>query len=526
MMFTNYRQAKLLIITKLIIIFALCSCAGVSQKDNKSVSPDQKKNNLDTQSVQSDNLNKSIQINEADKKNIRDSDSPVAILGNSGGGAEGKPNAAELSREDASIDVLSSQTPEQNSDCEKYFKTKVKSKISFPPISGSLSVFVNIGLTTSRTIKSVIVQSNSGNNAFDDQVVRGIMKFEKFPEFCPENVSLIVRHNSINLDENNFISVEPKLYEQLNIQSSSNTSSSSNIPSSSNNQPGEKKLALANSTQDDAKEKNNLGKADQNIKRNAGGFDKADFNLTPVAQQSKGSIETIESSENYKKNKESEINALNGEWYSRQWKYGYTLKDGRGYATITNSPNFEVGQEIVRLTQKGVNVFSGDNVYKDGKFYKVKVTLQPDGKLFFEGERNVKWTMERISSKTLAELRDKIVDQEKSDSGQKSQNKSNSQTSAKYLSEKYGTAAMVICGSGADSYLRTVSKYSFKWDDMNWLEGKFDSYLTNVREPGVLTAATNKVSLQNGFGAYRRITLYCNYDVSKKKVLSYEIQEN
>ena len=180
----------------------------------------------------------------------------------------------------------------------------------------------------------------------------------------------------------------------------------------------------------------------------------------------------------------------------------------------------------MRLTQKGVNVFSGDNVYKDGKFYKVKVTLQPDGKLFFEGERNVKWTMERISSKTLAELRDKIVDQEKSDSGQKSQNKSNSQTSAKYLSEKYGTAAMVICGSGADSYLRTVSKYSFKWDDMNWLEGKFDSYLTNVREPGVLTAATNKVSLQNGFGAYRRITLYCNYDVSKKKVLSYEIQEN
>lgn len=85
---------------------------------------------------------------------------------------------------------------------------------------------------------------------------------------------------------------------------------------------------------------------------------------------------------------------------------------------------------------------------------------------------------------------------------------------------------MILCASSADSYLRTVSKYSFKWDDISWYEQKFDSYLSNVREPGVLTAVTDKVALQNGFGAYKRIKLYCDYDARKKRVLSYEFREN
>ena len=99
------------------------------------------------------------------------------------------------------------------------------------------------------------------------------------------------------------------------------------------------------------------------------------------------------------------IERLNGEWYSFQWKYGYTLVNGKGYATITNSPNFENGQEIVRLTPVSRESFVGENVYKDGKLYKVKVTLQPDGTLLFEGEKNVKWTMTRISSTELKALK-------------------------------------------------------------------------------------------------------------------------
>ncbi len=98
----------------------------------------------------------------------------------------------------------------------------------------------------------------------------------------------------------------------------------------------------------------------------------------------------------------SDISQLDGEWYSQKWQYGYTLKNGRGIATITNSPLFIVGQEIVSLTAVGNNSFVGKNIYKDGAFYKVKATLQPNGKLLFEGEKKAKWEMERVDSDALA----------------------------------------------------------------------------------------------------------------------------
>ena len=101
----------------------------------------------------------------------------------------------------------------------------------------------------------------------------------------------------------------------------------------------------------------------------------------------------------------NDISQLDGDWYSFKWKYGYSLSSGKGVAFATNSPNFKVGQEIVRLTAVGKNSFVGENVYKDGKFHKVKATLDQDGKLLFEGEKNVKWEMERIESNKLSELK-------------------------------------------------------------------------------------------------------------------------
>lgn len=115
-----------------------------------------------------------------------------------------------------------------------------------------------------------------------------------------------------------------------------------------------------------------------------------------------------ESVDQAKKDKASALRNLDGDWYSYKWKYGYTLKDGIGYATITNTPNFEVGQEIIRLTTVGNNTYSGENIYSDGKFYKVKVTLQADGKLFFEGEKNVNWTMDRIKISDLVQIKQKL----------------------------------------------------------------------------------------------------------------------
>ena len=100
----------------------------------------------------------------------------------------------------------------------------------------------------------------------------------------------------------------------------------------------------------------------------------------------------------------TDIGQLDGDWYSFKWKYGYSLSNGKGVAFASNSANFKVGQEIVRLTEVSKGNFVGENIYKDGKFYKVKATLQPNGKLLFEGEKNVKWEMEKIDPETLSSI--------------------------------------------------------------------------------------------------------------------------
>lgn len=117
----------------------------------------------------------------------------------------------------------------------------------------------------------------------------------------------------------------------------------------------------------------------------------------------------------------SDISQIDGDWYSFKWKYGYSLSNGKGVAFATNSPNFVIGQEIVRLTVVGINAFVGENVYKDGKFYKVKVTLQPDGKLFFEGEKNVKWEMEKIDPETYSFIVNSNTDKQAQRADSKSQ---------------------------------------------------------------------------------------------------------
>ncbi|HEY5211702.1 MAG TPA: hypothetical protein VIJ38_01625 [Acidobacteriaceae bacterium] len=50
------------------------------------------------------------------------------------------------------------------------------------------------------------------------------------------------------------------------------------------------------------------------------------------------------------------------------------------------------------------------------------------------------------------------------------------------------------------------------WDDAGVLDLKFDHTLAHVDNPGVLTVFSQKAKLQNGFGAYKHIVLYCDYD--------------
>jgi len=118
----------------------------------------------------------------------------------------------------------------------------------------------------------------------------------------------------------------------------------------------------------------------------------AQSNVTAPNRPSQNSSSTVGT------NTVAAIATLDGNWYSKQWKYGYTLKDGVGVATSTNSPNFQVGQNIIRLTATSNNTFVGQQVYTDGKFYQVNVKLLADGRLYFEGDKNAKWVMERLGA--------------------------------------------------------------------------------------------------------------------------------
>ncbi len=94
---------------------------------------------------------------------------------------------------------------------------------------------------------------------------------------------------------------------------------------------------------------------------------------------------------------------------------------------------------------------------------------------------------------------------------------------AKALDVKYGTDGLVYCASGADDYLREASRFAIKWDEIGFFEQKFNKFLTHVSSPGILTMVSDRVSLQNGFGAYERIQLYCEYDTQAKKTIAYSI---
>lgn len=93
--------------------------------------------------------------------------------------------------------------------------------------------------------------------------------------------------------------------------------------------------------------------------------------------------------------------------------------------------------------------------------------------------------------------------------------------SAQALDAKYGVAAAERCAAGADDYLRSIARFRFHWDDSGMFENKFDSFEPNVVSPGVLTLTSNKAKLSDGFGQFRSIELFCNYDTQGHVVLNY-----
>lgn len=86
---------------------------------------------------------------------------------------------------------------------------------------------------------------------------------------------------------------------------------------------------------------------------------------------------------------------FDGHWYSPQWRYGYILRDGIGVATSTNSSKFRVGDVIIRIYAVGPWTFVGEQVYRDGRWYRIRGHLAPDGRIYIDGEKNVSWYMIR-----------------------------------------------------------------------------------------------------------------------------------
>ncbi len=171
-------------------------------------------------------------------------------------------------------------------------------------------------------------------------------------------------------------------------------------------------------------------------------------------------------------NANAQLAVLDGNWYSAQWKYGYVLKDGVGMATSTNSSNFQVGQNIIQLTAISPNTFTGQQVYTDGKFYKVNAKLQADGRLYFEGEKNAKWVMDRIGAAPQATTRS-------SQSTQTNTSAASASSSPSFDCRKATTAVeKLICSnpdlskldvSLAETYKEAVSKdRSIRDDQRAW----------------------------------------------------------
>lgn len=96
---------------------------------------------------------------------------------------------------------------------------------------------------------------------------------------------------------------------------------------------------------------------------------------------------------------------------------------------------------------------------------------------------------------------------------------------AQALYGKYGLTAAQRCGSGADEYIRSVTRHRFHWDEGDdGLLPRFDGFSSTLIDSGVLTLNSNKVLVSNGFGVFSPMRVYCNYDTQTGEVLSYASQ--
>jgi|SRR5579872_5746817 len=96
---------------------------------------------------------------------------------------------------------------------------------------------------------------------------------------------------------------------------------------------------------------------------------------------------------------------------------------------------------------------------------------------------------------------------------------------ARALDDKYSTPAVAACGAYADDYIKDQVHYDYKWDpDASGFFGvRFEKFRNSVDQPGVLTLVSDRLLIQNPYGAYERSMITCRYNTQTEKVLGFEL---
>ncbi len=72
------------------------------------------------------------------------------------------------------------------------------------------------------------------------------------------------------------------------------------------------------------------------------------------------------------------FNHFNGEWYSHDYKYSFRINGKEGVATLSNSPNYRVGDLMLRIDSFDGALYHGQQIFTDGKWHNVTMQLLPN----------------------------------------------------------------------------------------------------------------------------------------------------
>ncbi len=71
----------------------------------------------------------------------------------------------------------------------------------------------------------------------------------------------------------------------------------------------------------------------------------------------------------------SAFKLFDGEWHCPDYKYSFQIRGKEGVATLSNSPNYKVGENILRIDSFDGTNYHGQQIFTDGKWHKVTLQL-------------------------------------------------------------------------------------------------------------------------------------------------------